>query len=226
MEIWSVDLWRWQDWAGNFCYLILAISYLVVNIFWLRLLAILALGLEGIYFYFASEPPLWIGIAWAFIFVAINLVQLARLTHERYRVKHSEHERLLRKGIFRDLNTVGFNRLLGIGRWRDVEEGAVLTREDQPVEEIILIAEGGAEVEVGGRLVATLHSGSFCGEMSFLTKDNASATVVASGPCRLFAVNKEKLTALFEKDNDIKTAIHGVIGRDLAYKLKAVDARP
>jgi hypothetical protein len=226
MDMWSFDWWGWQDWAGNFCYLILAISYLVVNIFWLRLLAIVALGLEGVYFYFASEPPLWVGIGWAFVFVAINVVQLLRLTHERYRIRHSEQERMLRKGLFRDLNTVGFNRLLGIGRWRDVDDGTVLTRENQPVEEIVLIAEGGAEVEVGGRLVATLQSGSFCGEMSFLTKENASATVVTTGSCRVFAVNKEKLTTLLEKDNDIKTAIHGVIGRDLAYKLKAVDARP
>ena len=226
MESWSLDWWGWQDWAGNFCYLILAASYIVVNIFWLRVLAIVALGLEGVYFYFASDPPLWIGIGWALVFVAINVAQLGRLTHERYRIRHTEHERLLRKGMFRDLNTVGFNRLLGTGRWRDVEDGTVLTREGHPVEEIILIAHGEAEVEVGGRNVATLQSGSFCGEMSFLTKDNASATVVAAGTCRLFAVNKEKLATLLEKDHDIKTAIHGVIGRDLAYKLKAVDAKP
>lgn len=63
--------------------------------------------------------------------------------------------------------------------------------------------------------------------MSFLTKENASATgVVTTGACRVSAVNKEKLTALLEKDSDIETAIHGVLGRDLAYKLKAVDARP
>ena len=82
----------WEDWAGNFCYLILAVSYLVTNLYWLRMLAILALGLEGIYFYCASTPPLWVGIAWAVIFVSINVVQIMLMTRERLLVRMSERE--------------------------------------------------------------------------------------------------------------------------------------
>ena len=67
--VWGMS---WEDWAGNFCYLLLAVSYLVTSLLWLRILAIAALGLEGIYFYFASTPPLWVGIARAAVFVGIN----------------------------------------------------------------------------------------------------------------------------------------------------------
>jgi len=97
----------WEDWAGNFCYLILAVSYLVTNLYWLRLLAILALGLEGIYFYCASTPPLWVGIAWAVVFVAINLIQIALLTRERLKVEMSGLEILFHQRFFLDVNRLG-----------------------------------------------------------------------------------------------------------------------
>jgi hypothetical protein len=60
-----MDLMEWQDWVGHFSYLMLAVSYLVTNMYWLRALAIVALGLEGVYFYFSGDAPLWVGIGWA-----------------------------------------------------------------------------------------------------------------------------------------------------------------
>ncbi len=61
---------RWQDWAANACYVILAASYLVTNIYWLRILAVVALAFEGVYFYFGAEILLWIWIVWNVFFIA------------------------------------------------------------------------------------------------------------------------------------------------------------
>ena len=41
----------WQDWIGTASYALLAASYIVTNIYWLRLLAIVALTAETAYFY-------------------------------------------------------------------------------------------------------------------------------------------------------------------------------
>jgi CRP-like cAMP-binding protein len=214
-----VDLMSWQDWAANFCYLLLAISYVVTNLFWLRVLAAVALGLEGVYFYFASNPPLWVGIAWAAVFVAVNLVQLLLMTRERMAVRLSEHELLIHRGLFAELTKVQFHRLLKIGIWRDQQAGSVLTTQAAPVPELLFIARGTAQVVVDGKLAAFLQPGSFIGEMSFMTGDNASATVIADTPMHLFVIAKEKLEALLKGDRSIETAILRVIGRDLTSKL-------
>jgi hypothetical protein len=213
-------LMSWQDWAANFCYLLLAGSYLVTNLYWLRVLAMLALGLEGIYFYFASTPPLWVGIGWAAVFVAINLVQLLIMTRERFAVRMSEQELLLHRGLFAQLTPVQFHRLLKIGTWREIEDGVPLTIQDRPVPELLFIARGTAKVMVGTDVIALLQMGSFIGEMSFMSGGNACATVVGVGRVRIFAITKSALDSLLQRDHQIETAILRVIGQDLTLKLR------
>lgn len=217
----SFDLMRWQNLAANACYLILAASYLVTNMYWLRVLAIVALGLEAVYFVFGAESPLWVGIAWNFVFVAINVVQLTFLYRERWQVRFSDQERLLHQGLFAEFGPVEFNRLLRSGAWREIYEGTVLTKEAHIVQELMVVIKGLAKVEVAGETVALLQPGAFIGEMSLLTGEPASATVTALVDGRIFAISQERLGALLEKDVGIKTAIHRVIGRDLVTKLKS-----
>ena len=151
--VWGMS---WEDWAGNFCYLLLAVSYLVTSLLWLRIFAIAALGLEGIYFYFASTPPLWVGIARAAVFVGINLFQIMRMTRERLAIRMTETERLLHRGLFKELGRVGFHRLLKIGAWRQMPAGTVLTSQGEPVPELYFISRGVARVIVDGKDVAAL----------------------------------------------------------------------
>jgi hypothetical protein len=211
----------WQDWAANFCYLILAASYLVSDLYWLRILAIVALGLEGVYFYFGSTPPLWVGIGWSVVFVSINLMQLTLMARERLAVRLSEREQLLHRGLFAELTVVQFHRFLKIGTWRHVQDGTVLTVKGEPVPELLLIASGTVEVMVGSEIVALQQAGSFVGEMSFNSGENASATVVAAGDVVLFAAARPALDRLLAEDKDVKTALLRVIGRALTSKLKA-----
>lgn len=214
------DWMGWQDWAGNFCYLILAFSYLVTNIYWLRVLAIIALGLEGIYFFYAPETPLWVGIAWAVVFVSINVVQLLILTRERLSVRFTEQEDALRRGLFSEVGSVQLHRLLKNGQWQSIPAGTRLTTEGQLVSDFSVIADGCAKVEVGNRLISVLQPGAMVGEMSLLTGENASATVTTLSPCRVFCVSKQKLQSLFGKNQDFRTELIDVIGRNLSHKLK------
>ena len=76
MDWLSLTWMGWQDWAGNVCYIILAISYAVSNIYWLRSLAMVALAMEMVYFFFGAERPLWVGIGWNVVFIGTNAIQL------------------------------------------------------------------------------------------------------------------------------------------------------
>jgi len=209
----------WEDWAGNFCYAILAVSYMVTNMWWLRLLAVISLFFEAIYFFFGASEPLWIGIGWNVLFVLINVVNLYFLTHEHLLSRIDADAQGLMVGPFFGMARVPFCRLMRTGHWRDLPDGTELTREGEPVLDLMVIGSGTAEVLVGGHRVAELHAGSFIGEMSLLTRGNASATVRTAGPCRLFTVPKVKLNDLLAKDKELDAALHGVLSRDLVQKL-------
>lgn len=217
----SIDWLRWQDWAGNACYVILAASYVVTNMFWLRALAVTSLGFESVYLYFGANSPLWVGIGWNVVFVTINVVMLVLLVRERMRLRLTESEAVLHRGLFADFDPLQFARLLTIGRWVDVPKAARLTIEGQPVDEVLVLARGLAKVDVAGRIVAILQPGAFIGEMSLVTNEHASATVTTLEPSHLFAVPKDKLQALLAKDPALQSGLHRLIGRDLATKLRS-----
>lgn len=214
-------LTTWQDWAGNACYLLLALSYLVTNFYWLRVLAVAALGLEGVYFYFASTPPLWVGIIWAAIFVAINLVQLLRMAGDSFAARLPARDRSLHDWLCAGLSVGQFKRLRRIGEWRELPAGASLAAQDAPAPELILIAGGEARVLLDGEPVALLRPGSFVGEMSFVSGGNAAASVVAWSALTAFVVPKDALRALLASEPAIESAVLKAIGRDMASKLRA-----
>jgi len=209
----------WQDWAGALCYTILAASYLVTSMLWLRALAVVALAMEAVYFVFAADEPLWVGIFWNGVFVAINVIQLWRLVHERMRSRLSTEEAVLHQGPFANFTRHGFHRLLRAGTWRDLPIGAELTRENEPVPELLVVGSGIARVMVRGKEVALVQPGALIGEMSMVMQTNATATVVAATPCRVFGIDKRKLSDLCAEDTAVSAAMQGVIGRDLAKKL-------
>jgi Cyclic nucleotide-binding domain len=215
-----MTLMAWQDWVGNFCYLILAGSYLVTNMYWLRLLAIVALGLEGVYFYFSGDTPLWVGIEWAVVFVSINLVQLIVMTRNRIRVRLTDEQQALYRDRFAKLDPVNFDRLVRAGAWQDLPAGIVLAREGAAVDSVYLLVDGSARVDCAGRPIAMLWPGSFAGEMSFLSGEAAAATVTTASPCRVFAVRQDRLRALLGKHEEIRVVLQELFGYDLVRKLR------
>ena len=210
----------WQDWAANACYLILAVSYLVTDLYWLRLLAIVSLGLEGLYFYYGSNPPLWVGIGWAIVFVTINVVQLALLTRERLTVRLSDQEQQLYAGLFGSLTDVQFNRLLKAGHWREFEDASPLTVRGNPVPELLLIGTGSVRVTVGAEIIAVQKVGSFVGEMSFMSGESATATVTALGSVTALAISRNALDRLMVHDHQFGALVLRLIGHDLIEKMR------
>lgn len=221
-----IDLMRWQDWAGNACYTLLALSYLFTNMLWLRLIAIVSLAFEGVYFFFGASDPLWVGIGWNAVFVGINIVMLVLLMHERRQRRLSADEAILKRGLFADLDAANFGRLLRIGEWVELPRGTILTHEGTAVDSFYVIADGLAEVEVHGHVVSILQNGSFVGEMSLLTNAPASATVTTLAICRVFRVEQQKLVALLSRHPEIRAGLDRTIGRDLVRKLKGTRGRP
>jgi hypothetical protein len=213
----------WADVPGHVSYVLIAISYYLTNIYWLRVTAVLGLSLEIVYFQM-SGGALHAGIGWDVVFIAINAYQIYWLVAEGRKFKRMEHAHLLRQGVFAGFSDTQLSRLVTAGAWRVLEHGTMLTREGDPVGELVLICNGQATVEAQGNIVAHLRGGAFVGEMAFVSGNPASATVTVEHTMRAFVFDMEKLHKLVEADDLVAVAIHRVVGKDLAQKLQTRNA--
>ena len=208
----------WADVPGHVSYLIIAVSYWLTNIYWLRLTAIIGLALEIVYFRM-SGGALHTGIAWDVVFVLINAWQVWRLVADRRALASLEEVQFLRHGTLAGFDSVRLASLLRTGTWRDFAPGTRLTEEGRPVADLVLICDGQATVEAGGEAIANLHGGAFVGEMAFLSGNPASATVTVARPMRAFVFDMGKLAALARENDSVAGDLHRAIGHDLARKL-------
>jgi small-conductance mechanosensitive channel/CRP-like cAMP-binding protein len=95
--------------------------------------------------------------------------------------------------------------------------GERVVRQGEAGQELYIILEGTAEVRVqqDGRsmTVATLQKGQFFGEMSLLTGEPRSATVVAATPLRVVVVGKQGLSRVTQEDGRVIDRIGEVVAR-------------
>ena len=213
------DYFSLGDLAGHVSYVMIAISYFATSIYWLRVIAVVGLLFEILYFSL-SDGEMHTGIAWGVAFILINAYQIHRLIRERMNLRGMSDAALLRRGAFAGLADAQLSHLVAAGNWRRIEPGARLTRQGKPVEDLILLCAGSAWVAVDGRTVAKLHAGALCGEMAFISGEPASATVTVDQPVRAFVFDMQMLRKLVDEDEQIASAIHHAVGRDLAEKMR------
>ena len=208
----------WADVPGHVSYLIIAISYWLTSIYWLRVTAVIGLALEMVYFRM-SGGALHAGIAWDVVFILINAYQIWRLIADRRALASLAEVQMLRQGALAGFDGVQLAGVLRTGTWQNFEPGTRLTEEGRPVTDLVLICDGQASVEAGGEEIANLHGGNFVGEMAFLSGNPASATVTVVRPTRAFVFDMGKLEALAKENDSAVGHLHKAIGRDLVKKL-------
>lgn len=94
-------------------------------------------------------------------------------------------ELLSRVGLFRDLPRRALRRLVGLLDVINVPAGAVLTREGALAREVMVVAEGDADVDRSGVHIGTIGPGEILGELAFFGDHRRTATVRARTPMRL-----------------------------------------
>lgn len=223
MSIWD-QFFSWAAVPGHIAYAIIAVSYLLTNIFWLRLAAVVGISFEVLYFLF-SGSPVWPSIAWDSAFILINLVQLGVLLRDRFSLRLSEDEKAFIKPIVGDLDKAQVAQLLRTAEWRTLPAGTVVTTESRPVEELTFICQGQTEVRVKDQLVAHVGAGAFVGDVSFATGVPATATVTTEDAVRVLAFDQERLKALCKRDEQIAHALYRRIGGGLADKMRVTTGR-
>jgi Popeye protein conserved region len=200
------------------------VSYLVTDIMWLRALAV-AGGLSSLTWTLTAPTPSLTFIGWTLVYNTINIVQIARLWRERRPVRLDATAQVLYTAVFRTLTPREFQRLLAAGRWEEAPARAVLIEQDSSPGRLLVLASGRAVVKTNGRDIATLGSGQFAGEMSYLTGFRTTAAVETVEPVRFVSWATTDLERFLAKHPEARAALQLVLGRDLATKLGGDRAR-
>jgi hypothetical protein len=197
-------------------------SYLVTDILWLRVLAVLG-GLSSLTWTLTAPTPSLTFVGWTLVYNTINVVQIARLWQERRPVRLGPEEQTLYAAAFRTLTPREFRRLLAVGRWQEAPAKEVLIEQGARPGRMLVLVSGRAVVTVDGREVAALRLGQFAGEMGFLTGEHTTAAVQVVEAARFVSWATDDLERFLGKHHELRAALQLVLGRDLAVKLVATD---
>lgn len=165
--------------------------------------------------------PDLIAAAWSGALLGVCAFLLLRNVIESRSIRFSAEERALLGSLVEDLSNSQARHLMDQGLWLAGKEGDVLTREGTPVERLYYIAEGEAKVMSGGRQVGACRAGDLVGELSVLSGETASATVVLTGPARFWCAPAANLRPYVEANEDIRRALEHGFATALKAKLRA-----
>jgi uncharacterized membrane protein YkgB len=112
-----------------------------------------------------------------------------------------------------------FTALLHRGTWAVAKRGEKLVEQGEELNRVFFIHSGRFSVQVDGQEVAQRQGGQFVGEISFLTKATATATVEVLEPTRYLFWDRPLLEELTEKEPTLYYAMLSSMNLDLITKL-------
>ena len=162
--------------AGHLAFGLIAFSFLVKDILYLRLVSVVASLFSVLYNFYIPVEPMWIAIGWNIIFILLNLYHVAVIIYEKRPVDMTDKEKELYETMFKGLTPVEFLKITKVAEWKKFNTPLPIITQGKPVKDLILIYNGTVDVLVNDNKVAELKDGQFVGEMSFLTEKPATAT--------------------------------------------------
>ena len=178
----------------------------------------------------AVRSAIWYGLHRAGMeipFPSMN-INVTELNEDREQRKQDEEyarrvDALSRVDVFRALDAEKIDRLARRMRMIIFGPGEVVLRQGDPGDSLYVVRSGGVAVqlEVHGaqKEVATLSSGQFFGEMSLMTGESRSATIVAKTDCECYIVDKEAFQEILEE----RPELAGVISEILSHRQVALE---
>lgn len=204
----------------NAAYVLTSCALLARDILWLRGFLLTSQSCFITYAILADNFSMTV---WNTVFIAVNVVQTARVWWERRPILLPPEPDDIHRKVFSIMTPREFLYFWETGRFREVDGGRII-REGEEQKELSLIVDGKVSVVKDGREVARLSRGNFIAEMSFLTDEPASADVCAEGLVRIVSWDQDKLANLKQVNPNLLIQLQAILGKDLSRKLKALSA--
>ncbi|GAB4564685.1 MAG: hypothetical protein Tsb0020_15080 [Haliangiales bacterium] len=197
---------------------LLLLSFLASDMFWLRTLQVVAsISFIG---YF-SVNGLYSPIAWNVVFMGLNLYHGVRIYLYRRPIALTPDKADLYHRAFQSMSPRDFLSVINLGTWRSEPPGTELVTQGEILEHFMLIAEGRVSVRINDEEVARLGPGSLIGEMSYIAEQPTSASVWTLTETRLVDWVGGELKKYLDANPELRSTMHMIIGSDLVGKLRA-----
>lgn len=200
-------------------YVLLVAAVLVARPTTLRVLIALA-ALAGLVraLFFTGDL---VSAVWTALLLGACLTLLARSLYESRHVRFTPEEKRMLDSLVTGVSQNRARHLIDQGMWLTGKEGDVLTREGEPVHHLYFLAEGEARVMSLGKQVGTCRAGDLIGELTVLSGETATATVILNGPARFWCAAADDLRPYVDAHDDIRRAIEHAFATALKSKLRA-----
>jgi hypothetical protein len=211
------------DLIFTFCEIMIVISYLFQNVLILRIVTIIGMSghVLGALMAGYDTQGMKAIIFFSIINVAINLIQSVRLIISKIPVLLPADLKSIYKNNFYMMTTNEFMHLANFSTKKTYQKNEIITTQDEPVPELILITKGLVKIIKNGTTVTTLGPGFFIGEMSFLTGSFASATVmVETDEVESIQWEKNKLPKIELYDDELCGKFKQAIAVNLIEKIE------
>ena len=201
--------------AGHLAFGLIAFSFLVKDILWLRVVSILASLFSVFYNYVIPANPMWLAINWNIVFVVVNLYHIAVIIYEKRPIKMAPKDKELYETLFKDLSPVEYFKISKVAEWKSFKSGETIIRQNHLVTDLILIYNGTVDVVVGTKKVAELKDGQFVGEMSFLTEKSATATCIVKHDTECLVWKQPEFKELLKRNPSLYYTIQSLLSNQL-----------
>ena len=205
--------------AGHLAFGLIAFSFLVKDILYLRILSILASLFSVLYNFYIPVEPMWLAINWNIIFVLVNIYHIAVIIYEKRPVKMSSKEKELYETMFRGLSPVEFLKITKIAQWKQFKSPLPIIQQGKPVNDLILIYNGMVDILVNDNKVAELKDGQFVGEMSFLTEKPATATCKVAHTTECLVWPQKDFKDLLKRNPSLYFTIQSLLSEQVSNNL-------
>ena len=205
--------------AGHLAFGLLGFSFLVKDIFWLRIVSIAASLFSVFYNYLIPLEPMWLAINWNFIFIGVNLYHIAVILYEKREVKMDDKNQELYDTLFSEMTPVEYLKISRAAKWETVRSGQRLITQGMPVPDLYLIYNGTVDVLVDNDPIAQLKDGEFVGEMSFLTEKVATATCKVKYDTICLVWKQREFKELLKRNPSLYFTIQSVLSAQVSDKL-------
>ena len=205
--------------AGHLAFGLIAFSFLVKDIFWLRIVSILASLFSVLYNFYIPADPMWLAINWNFVFIAVNVYHIGVILYEKRAVKMDDKNEELYQTLFKEMTPVEYLKISRAAQWETLKPGQRIITQGMPVPDLYLIYNGTVDVAIDGERVAELKDGEFVGEMSFLTEKVATASCIVKYDAQCLVWKQREFKELLKRNPSLYFTIQSVLSAQVSDKL-------
>jgi hypothetical protein len=205
--------------AGHLAFGLIAFSFLVKDILYLRIVSVIASLFSILYNYIIPIDPMWLAINWNVVFVIVNVYHIAVIFYEKRPVKMDNKNTELYETLFKGMTPVEYLKISKVAKWEKFKEGKTLVKQGSLVDNLILIYNGTVDVVVQEKTVAELRDGQFVGEMSFLTEKPATATCVVRHATECLVWKQREFKDLLKRNPSLYFTIQSVLSGQVSDAL-------